>query len=451
MINVPLPTGVKGLESTPKKQEYLLNMMYTGSEIIRLPDIEFVGAAPDTNCRGAATWYTDECPYFVIGSRLVRVESDETITDIGYIAGTRDVVFSIGTVNLVIVVKGGEGYFYNRTNGLQQITDTDYQSSDSADFIDGRHVFIPSDGTPAFYSEIDNPNDIGPLNFFDAEELPDLNRATINIKNNLYVAGSESFEIYRPNNSVAAPFIRREGARTDVGFVSCLERYRSSFVFIGRDREQNYAVHLMLAGETKIISNPAINELLNTRYTKQQIQDANSYIYNWKGVYIVGFNLPDITIEYGAGEWHYRNSGNDNTIYSQWRGKGVTFAYGRYYCGNSISSTIGRLAFTFGSHESEIRTFVRSGKKRYFSISSATLDCLTGQQDISGARTIGLSVSSDGIAWSDFEYVDLGESPGDYNAIVQWAGGLGQYESFMGIRIRFTARISLTVEALTLT
>ncbi len=451
MINVPLPTGIKGLVSTPKKQEYLLNMMYTGSEIIRLPDIEFVATSPDTDCRGAATWYADESPYFVIGSRLVRLETDETVTDIGDIAGTNDVVFSIGTVNLVIVVKGGAGYFYNHSNGLQLINDADYRPSDSADFIDGRHVFIPSDGSPAFYSEIDNPNDIGPLNFFDAEELPDLNRATINIKNNLYVAGSESFEIYRPSNSVAAPFVRREGARTDVGFVSCLERYRSSFVFIGRDREQNYAVHLMLAGETKIISNPAINELLNTRYTKQQIQNANSYIYNWKGVYIVGFNLPDITIEYGAGEWHYRNSSNDGTIYNQWRGKGVTFAYGRYYCGNSTSGTIGRLAFTFGSHESEIRTFVRSGRKRYFSISSAILDCLTGQEDATGDRTIGLSVSSDGRAWSDFEYVDLGKSLGDYNAVVQWAGGLGQYESYIGIRIRFTARISLTVEALTLT
>jgi hypothetical protein len=61
---------------------------------------------------------------------------------------------------------------------------------------------------PAAYSEVDNPNNIDPLNFFDAEELPDLNRVTINIANNLYIGGTESFEIYRSSGDVTAPFIR---------------------------------------------------------------------------------------------------------------------------------------------------------------------------------------------------------------------------------------------------
>ena len=446
MTQIPLPKGIQGISSTPKRKEYLLNLFsHTSGYLLRAPGSSLVATAATTGCRGSSNWYVDQNAYFVIGEVLYQLDSSETLTAIGAIEGSADCDFSIGQVNLVIVVKGGKGYFYNATAGLQEIDDPDYVPSDSVDFIDGRHVFIPSDGSPAFYSEIDNPNNINPLSFFDAEELPDLNRVTINVSNNEYIGGNDSFEIYRSSGDVSAPFARREGARVDVGYASGIVRYKSSFMFIGRDRDQSYAVHLMGQGSTQVISNDSIGELLNTEYTKSEIESANSYSYTWKGVQIVGWNLPRHSIEFSGSGWAYRDSNLDSTTVGPWDGRSVVFAHGRYYIGNRTTGQIGKLVddpAEYGNDvEYELQTFVRDMRSAYFSPSQLTLDLLTGQN----ATTIGLSVSDDGVRFSNFHYKTLYET-GAYNRIVEWAGGLGQYESYMGIKLRGTGSVQLSIE-----
>jgi hypothetical protein len=228
--------------------------------------------------------------------------------------------------------------------------------------------------------------------------------------------------------------------------VAGAERYLSTFVFIGRNRDQSYAVHLMAQGATQVISNDSINELLNTEYSQAELEGANSYSYNWKGVQIVGWNLPRHSIEFSNGNWHYRDSNLDATTQGPWNGRNITFAHGRYYVGSNTDGNIGKLVDTpseYGNNvEYEILTFVRSIKESYFSPSSLTLDLLTGEN----GTTIGLAVSEDGRGFSDFHYRTLYET-GEYNRIVQWAGGLGQYESYMGVKLRGTGSVRLSIEA----
>ena len=188
MTAVPLPQGIQGIKDTPKRGEHLINLMFLDGFLLRTPGTKAEVTSSENGCRGAATWYVDTKPYFVIGNKLQRLDDTETLTTLGNIEGTADCVFSLGQVSLVIIVKGGTGYTYNETDGLQEITDVDFQPSDSVDFINGRHVFVPSDGSPAFYSEVDDAGNIGGLNFFDAEELPDLNKFTINVANQLSAA-----------------------------------------------------------------------------------------------------------------------------------------------------------------------------------------------------------------------------------------------------------------------
>ena len=65
------------------------------------------------------------------------------------------------------------------------------------------------------------------------------------------------------------------------------------------------------------------------------------------------------------------------------------------------------------------------------------IDGLAGQD--SPEATIGLSVSDDGKLYGDFFYIGMGEI-GEYQRRVEWelTGGLGDYENFMGIKIRTT-------------
>lgn len=447
MTAVKLPVGLSGSTLVPKLLEYLINCFHADGYITNRPAIKEFKSGNSGTCRGSATWYVDENAYFVIGPDLIQVDASGNAVSVGSIAGGADVDFSLGQVNLVIVVKGGAAYTYNSGSGVVEITDPDYIPSSSVDFIDGRHVFVPTDGSPAFYSEIDQAGNINPLNSFDAEELPDLNKVTINVSNSLYIGGGESFEIYRSTGDVNFPFQRRDGARIDVGYVSGIERYLSSFMFIGRNRDQSYAIHLMVQGATEKVSNEIVDELLNREYTKTELQDANSFSFKWLGHQFVGWNLARHTIVYTGGGFVFFDSNLDNTIEGPWRGRNVAFAHGFYLVGDNKTTNIGLLDESQSEYgediEHEIRSYVRSGKGSYFSLSEMVLDCLTGY----GPKSIGLSLSKDGRGFTKYNYKSLREI-GEYNKTVKWAGGLGQYESLMAFKLRWTGNVTFSLEGI---
>lgn len=445
MPTVPLPKGISGLQSQPKQQEWLVNLFPLDNGAIRAPGVELI-ATGSGECRGSSEW-RDGYTYMVSGTSLVRVNSDDTVTTIGTIAGTADCVFSQGQTNLVIIVKGGAGYYYNTTDGLVQITDTDFVPSVSVDFIDGRHVFIPYDGDPAFYSEIDAPGSISPLSFFDAEELPDKNRIVINVQNQIAIGGADSFEFFKTNIDPDVVFTRREGGRVDVGYIGGLTRFASTFAFIGRKRGQAAKIYAMGSGDAQGFSTPAIDEIL-AGYTDAQKQAAEGYRFEWKGLEILVFTLENHTFAFANGEWVFLDSTLDGLVTGPWRVKGVSYSNNKYIVGDRTSSNIGTLsdvATEYGYDvEFEVKTFIRGERDSNFDITSIEIDCLTGQKLTT--ETIGISFSRDGRSWSDFSYESLGII-GEYEIRVLWQP-VGRFENFCGIRIRSTADVKFSLESI---
>lgn len=447
MPNVPFPKGIVGLQAFPKQQEWLKNFLLTQEGVIRTPGIEAFTVGSGV-CRGASQW-RDGYDYQVSGNDLIRINSVGSITVLGTIAGSADCVFSPGQTNLVIVVKGGNGYRYNDTDGLVQITDPDYIPSVSVDFIDGRHVFVPYDGEPAFYSSVDSPGDISPLSFFDAEELPDKNRAVINVQNQLIILGDDSFEVFRTNIDPDVVFTRREGARVDVGYIAGLTRFAGTFAFLGRSREQTARFFVAGAGTAEPISTPAIDEILNDDYTAAEREECEGMRYEWKGTEVLVFTLPRHTFKFANGIWSYADSDLDGTNAGQWRARWISCGAGRYVVGDREGSNIGILSnepSEYGDRlEAELQTYVRDERNSYIDITKLELDCLTGQAITN--KTVGISVSRDARIWSDYHYRTLGLI-GKYSQRVLWQP-IGQCENYLGIRIRTTADVSFSLEALT--
>lgn len=450
MPQIPLPKGIQGIRDVPKSREHLTNLMWCNEALIRTPGISAFAEATDT-CRGATSWYVDNNAYFVTGTDLLRITAGGTAINLGTIAGDEDVAFSQGQVNLVIVVKGGKGYRYNATEGLKEITDPDYLPSVSVDFIDGRHVFIPADGSPAFYSDIDKAGDINPLSFFDAEEVPDDNSAVINLGNQLYILGEQSLEVFRTNVDPDLVFTRREGARLDVGYIGALTRYGPSAAFIGRRRDEGAKFFVIGSGQAQEFSTPAICEIINEGYTLQELQACNVVRYEWKGYEVLAFNLARHTLAFCNGVWFYQDSELDGDEYGPWRAKGVCNAYGKFLVGDAKEAKIGHLGdyqTEYGQDvEFEIRTFARGERESYLQISALMLDCLTGQKLTN--ESIRLSISKNGRAWGDWFPRNLG-TIGDYSRLVKWQppGGFGVKENFLGIRLRSTADVKFSLEAL---
>jgi hypothetical protein len=451
MASVPLPLGYSGIDDLPKQRQMLINCFNMNGSIVRSPGVDSVIAAAGDGCRGAATWELDGKAYFVIGTTLYRRNTDDTRTSLGTIAGTAPVVFAPGQVQLVILVYGGNSYTYNDTDGLDQITNPNFVQSVSVDYIDGRHVYIPADGSPAFYSEIDDAGNINALSFFDSEFLPDINRWTINVRGSLFIMGTDSGDQFTSTGDNTAPFVRRTGSSIDTGYVSGGVRYGNTFAFIGKARSQSYDFYVMATGEAQSISNPAVAEDL-AQYTKDQVEECVVNRFKYLGKEFLAWTFYDKTYCFCEGNWFFLDSEIDGSNTGPWRVNGIAFADGNYYVGDSDTANMGKLTNSpseYGSQvEYQIDTFLRAQRGANMTPSKCEIEVLTGQN----ATTVGLSLSLDGRIKSDYSYRSLG-STGQYQKRVRWqpSGGLGLFESFMGISLRGTGEVHFAAEAIDVT
>ena len=451
MANVPLPLGFTAISDFPQQRETLINLFNTGSGVIRRPGIE--GKASGSGaCRGSVVF--NDILYKVLGTDLTRINSDDTTVVIGTIPGSANVVMEAGFTFISIIVKGGNGYTLSDAESLVQITSVNFKPSIDLTIINSITVYCPADGGPLFFSDPNDPATINSTSFFDAELLPDMNRGCFNFNNDLYVLGADSGEIFRQKGDSVTPFLRVDGAAVQVGYVSGRTLFSPSFAFIGKDRGESFSIRIMGQGQAPKLSNPAVDEFLNEEYTGAELEEAVGESFEWKGYAILVFHLARHSIAYMGGNWFFIESGiNGASAPAAWRGRHISFAYNKYYIGDSSTGDVGILADTpleYGEKmEYSLDTFVRGGKYADFTINNLTLTCITGKSTPEG--TVGLTISTDGVVWQTDNTVwrGLGEI-GRYSLLVDWTlpGGLGTYDSFAGIRIRSTANVDFSLEAL---
>lgn len=450
MTQVPLPKGFTGVEDLPKIRENLVNLFYMGA-LLRTPGIDGKGV-PTGICRGAVFFKLKL--YMVFGTDLTRIDPDNTQTIVGTIDGTAPVHMEPGFVFMSIIVSAsnGKGYTFDGVD-VVEITDSQFVPSRELAVIKSRTVYVPFNGDPLLFSDVDLPGTI--KGFFDAQDLPDINTGVFNLGNDLHALGQESIQVFRnpEGASESRPFFAVEGSTADIGYLSGATRFGTSFAFIGKERDEGYSIHVMGQRDAPIISNPAVDELLTT-YTTEELQTAVGSTYKWKGFLILCFRLPRHTLCFHAGNWFFQESGiSGPNVTAPWTVNYIQFAYGKYYVGDATAARFGILAdipTEYGEKlEFHLDTFARSDRGAYFDINNMLLDCLTGQLLDEG--TIGLTMSDDGIIWNENRTVwrGLGKT-GDYGRQVSWIlpGGLGTYENYAGIRLRSTSPLRFSQEAL---
>jgi len=447
---VTFPKGLAGLKDFPRKHEGLFNMFNTGrDELLPRPGIDSF-AEGVANCRGQHKF--KNILYQVSGQKLIQIDRDTTVTELGPIdiTSTQETEMDDDFVNLVIVVKGDRGYFYDGAT-VQEITDPNYITSIDVANISGRSVFIPEDGGPAFFSDEFDPGTIQAASFFDAETQPDFNTGVINLRERLYILGEETCEPFRFTGTGTIPFARIEGGSVWTGYTAGKVFYKNSFAFLGKDKDEGFGFFVMGSGEATRISSPEIDEILNDE-NEYSIEDLKSCIGNrfqWKGLDAVAFRLPGRTLAFNGVGWVFLESLVDGAEIVPWFTKYITHAYGQYYTGQANNAQIGKLsdaATDFGERvEFGFDTYVKGARQDYFTLNSVQLDGLAGQ--ITPEFTVGLEMSDDGQTYGERFYEGLGEV-GEVLQQVTWEfpGGLGDYESFAGMRFRTAAPVRISSE-----
>lgn len=298
--------------------------------------------------------FNDEL-YIISGNNFYKISNTGGVTNLGTISGSGRVITSNNGVTICIQVPGGSGYFYSGSTGLFEITDPVYQDFQAQaggvtglTYKDGYFIFTTA--FEFFLSSLVTDNggrNFNALDFGTAEIKPDKNVRPMTVKNELYIFGTDTIELFQNTGATGFPFQRINGATIDKGLaaIHSLIEFDNSFVFIGGGFGESIAVWRGLSGSATKISTSAIDHALQ-QYTQAQISDAYAWTYTEDGNFFVGFGLPDTTFVYdattaaiqGRPVWHERQSNE-----SEWRVNHVIDVYGKNYVLDSVDGRVGVL------------------------------------------------------------------------------------------------------------
>jgi len=175
--------------------------------------IETFGTGPGVD-RGGIEW--DGICYRVMGSKLVRVDADGTVTVLGDVGGGTELVTMDYSFTLLAIASGGNLFYWDGTT-LTQVTDPDLGLVLDVIWIDG--YFMTTDGENIVVTELSDPTQVNPLKYGSAEVDPDPVVALLKLRNEAYVVGRHTIEIFDNVGGDFFPFQRIDGAQVPKGAV----------------------------------------------------------------------------------------------------------------------------------------------------------------------------------------------------------------------------------------
>ena len=293
-------------------------------------------------------------PFWINETALYSFDSAGVVTNHGTIVGSGRVSIAKSSRYLVIVVPGVTAYvFDNADSSLTEITDLDWQVSDTVSFKDGYFIFTASDGEQFFISNLNQPLVYSALDFGSADVRPDKIVASHVNHNELFILGEDTIELFQNVGGADFPFARVPGGDTQKGLHAkhSVVDFDNSFVFLGGDVNELTSVWRMGGGVTKISTSAVDNAI--QEYTEDEIADAFAFTYAYGGNFFLAFTftstrIPSRTLVYdattsgltGTSVWHERQTGvSDN----RWRVTSIVSAYGDLLVGDSMDGRIGVL------------------------------------------------------------------------------------------------------------
>ena len=140
-------------------------------------------------------------PYFVNGSKLYRLNADNTLTDLGTISGSGRVSMADNGLQLMILVPGGTGYIFTESpDTLVTISDVDFDANGDPQavvFIDG-YFCCTTDAKKFIVSALNDGTSWNALDFGSAESSPDGVVVPFVFNNQLFIGGERTIE-HRPS------------------------------------------------------------------------------------------------------------------------------------------------------------------------------------------------------------------------------------------------------------
>ncbi len=361
-------------------------------------------------CRGGINW--NGTLYRAMGTQLVSIAPDGTVTDCGTIGGTGQVTFNYSFDRLS--VSSNNNLFY--WNGaLTQVTDPDLGVVFDHIWVDG--YFMTTDGEYLVVTELADPTAVLPTKYGSSEADPDPVKALLKLVNEPYALNRYTIEVFTNVGGTGFPFQRVDGAQIQKGTVGthACAVYVDNIAFVGGGKNESIAVWLASGGQSAKISTHEI-DLILSEYTEAILSEIKVEVKNDKGHNHLYIHLPDQTLVYdyassqelGEQVWfHLKTNG-------QYRAINHIYCYNAWQVGDPSNSSFGYLTRDVSTHWGdlihwEFGTMILYNEGRGGIFHELELVCLTGRTALGVNPTISTQYTLDGEQWSTPRFVKAGK------------------------------------------
>jgi hypothetical protein len=244
--SIPIVSGIYTDSGPDVRASFPVNLMPVpkgsgvSQEYLRPVDgIVPFGTGPGVD-RGGIEWQ-GTC-YRVMGTKLVTVASNGTVTVLGDVGGTGYVTFDYSFDRLAIA-SGGNLFYWDGT--LTQVTDPDLGTVLDVVWVDG--YFMTTDGEFLVVTDIGNPLSINPLKYGSSELDPDPVVALLKSRNEVYAVNRHTIEVFDNVGGSNFPFQRLDGAqimRGAIGTNACCVFGDEGIAFLGGGRNEPPSIYL---------------------------------------------------------------------------------------------------------------------------------------------------------------------------------------------------------------
>lgn len=357
----------------------------------------------------------------VLDGQAYIVSGDEVFTLTGtslssIFSGLPDGDIEDAASHLEVALSVNDQGFIIDTDGVHEITDTDFPDVVDVAYINGYFLWVRKDTGQFIWSTILDGDVYDGLDFATAEESPDNLLAVIVDHSEVLLFGVDTIETWVPSGDPDAPFVKRLGATRERGALSrkSIAQLDNTVFFVGDDR-----IVYRIGEGLERISSFAIEEALSAvPYADRGDVSGRAYAQDGHTFYVL--DIPGngtYAFDLATGLWHQRKS-RDLTL---WGGDMIARVDGNWLAGSRTDGALFKIdpegiEERFGPIEREATAGVpvRSGRPI---LNSVALDIQTGDGPLTGQGSDPQAM----LDWSD----DLGRTWS--NVLNRSIGKTGQY------------------------
>lgn len=382
--------------------------------------------------RGGINW-NGVC-YRVMGTKLVTVSSNGTVTTLGDVGGPVNTLVTLDySFDRLAIASGGRLYYWNSALGLVQVTDPDLGVVLDVVWVDG--YFMTTDGTSLIVTELLDPTQINPLKYGSSEVDPDPVVALLKLRNEVYALNLNTIEVFDNVGGEFFPFQRIDGAQIQKGvlgtFACCV--YLENIAFLGSGRNEAPGIYLGANAQANKISTQEIDMIL-LNYTEAQLALVKLEARNDKSHNHLYVHLPDKTLVFDAsaskelGENVWFTLTTSVVGFNQYRARNLVWAYDKWLIGDPQSNSVGYMVQDIGSHYGqqvrwEFGTTIVYNEGNGAIFNELELVSLTGSVALGKDPKISTSYSVDGKSWSQDRSISVGTTGNTRKRIVWFQQG----------------------------